>query len=108
MVVCTIVLSFPMVEYSSPGHFEEADEARSSSFDMESGRLLLGDIVISVDHVLSQAEAFGHSVKREYAFLVAHSALHLVGYDHMEAEEEQVMTERQEMVLAALGIRRDT
>ena len=63
--------------------------------------------MISVDRVLSQAEAYGHSVRREFAFLVAHSMLHLCGYDHMEEAEREIMEARQEEILAELGITRD-
>ena len=103
----TDVLSFPMVEYLKPGNFSEAEEEEADSFDPESGRLLLGDIVISVDRVIAQAEEYGHSLLREYAFLVAHSMFHLMGYDHMTPDEEEVMTARQEAVLKALQITRD-
>ena len=56
-------------------------------FHPDTGELMLGDIVISVDKVFEQAEEYGHSLLREYAFLIAHSMLHLSGYDHMEDEE---------------------
>ena len=75
-------------------------------FDPESGRLLLGDIVISADHVVAQADEYGHSKRREFAFLVAHSMLHLVGYDHMEPAEEERMFNKQEEILTAAGIPR--
>ena len=73
---------------------------------MESGELMLGDIVISKDKVLSQAEQYGHSPKREYAFLIAHSMLHLFGYDHMEEEERLVMEERQRAIMQKVNILR--
>lgn len=101
----TDVLSFPMHQYESPAGFDELEED-FDSFDPESGELLLGDIVISVDHVLAQADSYGHSVLREFAFLIAHSMLHLIGYDHMEEDEAEEMFKRQEDVLAALGIGR--
>ena len=102
----TDVLSFPMVEYSEPEAFSEAEEQKADSFDPESGRLLLGDIVISADHVVAQADEYGHSKRREFAFLVAHSMLHLVGYDHMEPAEEERMFNKQEEILTAAGIPR--
>lgn len=102
----TDVLSFPMVEYSEPEAFSEAEEQKADSFDPESGRLLLGDIVISADHVAAQADEYGHSKRREFAFLVAHSMLHLVGYDHMEPAEEERMFKKQEEILSAAGIPR--
>lgn len=102
----TDVLSFPMTAYSRPSAFSEAEAEAADSFDPESGRLLLGDIVISVDRVLAQAREYGHSARREFAFLIAHSMLHLVGYDHMTEDEEREMFSRQEAVLKALGIGR--
>lgn len=102
----TDVLSFPMTEYSEPGNFEELENAGWDSFDPVNGRLVLGDIVISVPHVMRQAEEYGHSVMREYAFLIAHSMLHLMGYDHMTEAEENVMFSKQEKILQKLGITR--
>lgn len=102
----TDVLSFPVTEYSEPSKFSEADEQEADAFDMESGNLLLGDIVISADRVRAQAEEYGHSERREFAFLVAHSMLHLMGYDHMEEDEEKLMFDRQEEILQAAGIPR--
>ena len=101
----TDVLSFPMIEYQKPGVFDFLEE-RPDCFDPESGRLMLGDIVISKEKVLSQAEEYGHGVKREYAFLVVHSILHLSGYDHMEDGERRVMEELQEKILQKLKILR--
>lgn len=101
----TDVLSFPMVDYNEPGNFEFLEEA-DEYFHPESGELMLGDIVISKEKVLSQAEEYGHSPKREYAFLIAHSMLHLMGYDHMEEEERVCMETRQNEILERLGITR--
>ena len=75
-------------------------------FDPDTGELLLGDIVISVEKVMEQAEKYGHSVKRELAFLVAHSMLHLFGYDHMEPDEAEVMEDKQNQILLNIGITR--
>ncbi len=101
----TDVLSFPMIEYEVPGEFdflEELDEC----FDPETGELVFGDIVISKEKVLEQAESYGHSIKREYAFLIVHSILHLSGYDHMEEEERKVMEEKQREIMEHLQILR--
>ena len=103
----TDVLSFPNLEYDVPGNFEIAEEQEAGSFEPDSGELILGEIIISVEKVVSQAEEYGHSHKREFAFLVAHSMLHLCGYDHMTPEEEQIMIKKQEAVLTTLGITRD-
>jgi probable rRNA maturation factor len=102
----TDVLSFPMVDYETPADFSVAEAAAEEYFNPESGELLLGDIVLSVDRIRSQAEAYGHSITRELAFLTAHSMLHLFGYDHMEAEEAKVMEAKQEEILSRLNITR--
>ena len=102
----TDVLSFPMAEYDAPADFSCIDEESDDFFDPESGELMLGDIVISKDRVLSQAEQYGHSPKREYAFLIAHSMLHLFGYDHMEDEERLLMEERQRAIIQKVNILR--
>lgn len=103
----TDVLSFPNLEYQEPARFDIPEELEADYFDPESGELILGDIVISVEKVREQAENYGHSQKREFAFLTAHSMLHLCGYDHMEPAEAAVMEEKQEAVLQRLGIGRD-
>ncbi len=104
----TDVLSFPMAEYEEAGTFDwlEEETADGEYFDPDSGELMLGDIVISVDKVLEQAQKYGHSPRRELAFLVAHSMLHLMGYDHLEESERQKMEEKQEEILLSLGITR--
>lgn len=103
----TDVLSFPMIEYEAPGVFGFLEERASADyFDPESGELLLGDIVISMEKVGEQARRFGHSEKRELAFLVAHSMMHLFGYDHVEEGEAVIMEKRQEEVLESLKITR--
>ena len=102
----TDVLSFPVVDYPTPGDFSEAERFLSDSFHPETGELLLGDIVISGDRMLEQAERFGHSPMREFAFLIAHSMLHLMGYDHMNPDEARVMEQKQEEILGQLGIKR--
>lgn len=101
----TDVLSFPMVDYETPGEFDFLEE-RDDCFHPETGELLLGDIVISKEKVLSQAEEFGHSPMREYAFLIAHSMLHLSGYDHIEEEERSIMERMQRELMEEIGILR--
>lgn len=68
---------------------------------------LLGDVVISFEKALSQAEEYGHSTQRELAFLSAHSALHLLGYDHENEEDEQIMFGKQEQILTMLNYLRN-
>ena len=79
------------------------------SFDKnEAGAHMLGDIAISIPKVYEQAEHFGHSKQREFAYLTVHSVLHLLGYDHEPGGIEMVrMREREESVLALLGLQRD-
>jgi len=103
----TDVLSFPNLEFEKEGEFEIAEEEEADFFDPDTGELILGDIIISVDKVKEQAESYGHSLKREFAFLVAHSMFHLCGYDHMTEEEAARMEQKQEAVLQELGITRD-
>lgn len=102
----TDVLSFPLVDYETPSDFDHVEDAVEDYFNPETGELMLGDIVISVDKVEEQAEKYGHSQTRELAFLVAHSMLHLCGYDHMEEEERLVMEERQREILNTRGYTR--
>jgi len=103
----TDVLSFPNCEFETPGDFSLIDESEADYFDPESGELILGDIIICANRVLSQAEEYGHSILREFAFLVAHSMYHLCGYDHMEPEEAKIMEAKQTHCLERLGITRD-
>jgi probable rRNA maturation factor len=102
----TDVLSFPMINYVTPGDFSLVEESEGDYFNPETGELILGDIIISVDKVFEQAESYNHSIIREFAFLVAHSMLHLCGYDHMEVEEAKVMESKQEEILSGLNINR--
>lgn len=103
----TDVLSFPNLAFEKEGEFEIAEEEEADCFEPDTGELILGDIIISVDKVKEQAENYGHSMKREFAFLVAHSMYHLCGYDHMEPNEAAIMEQRQEAILESLGITRD-
>ncbi|MGN0629156.1 MAG: rRNA maturation RNase YbeY [Oscillospiraceae bacterium] len=92
----TDVLSFPLGEN---GVYDR---------NPETGALLLGDIVISMQKAEQQAEMYGHTLQREVAYLTVHSVLHLLGYDHVNGGLEQVhMREREETVLAKLGLQRD-
>ena len=102
----TDVLSFPMIPFASPAEYDFLEEA-DDCFDPDSGELLLGDIVISVERAAAQAAEYGHSLRREYCFLIAHSMLHLLGYDHEVPEEAAVMEQKQEAALQALGITRN-
>ena len=103
----TDVLSFPNIEFARPGDFSSAEESEADCFDPDSGELVLGDIILSVDKVAEQAENYGHSQLREFAFLVTHSMLHLCGYDHMEESDALLMEEKQRNILEELGITRE-
>ena len=102
----TDVLSFPMLSYDTPGDFSFLEEEAEEDFNPDTGEAILGDIIISVEKVMEQADAYGHSVEREYAFLICHSMLHLFGYDHMTPEEAKIMEEKQEAILQDMGITR--
>ena len=98
----TDVLSFPML------YFDENGDIIDSDFDMDGDVLVLGDIVISAERAKEQSEEFGHSFKREIAFLTVHSMLHLLGYDHVDDPEgERIMFSKQEEILVKLGIKRE-
>ncbi|SCY30839.1 rRNA maturation RNase YbeY [Butyrivibrio sp. INlla14] len=104
----TDVLSFPTISYDEPGDFSVIEgEQKVDLLDPDTGNISFGDIVINENRVRSQALEYGHSEKREFAFLVAHSMLHLCGYDHMEEDEAAVMESKQNEVLNSLGITRD-
>ncbi len=102
----TDVLSFPMADFSSPGDFSLIREGDPGLFDLDTGELILGDIVLNMERVRTQAEEYGHSELREFSFLIAHSMLHLLGFDHENINDEEQMCARQEAVLTKLGIER--
>lgn len=104
----TDVLSFPMLEYPEGKVFKEA--YKNYKFDitfLDGEELILGDIVLSLEKALEQSKDFNHSFNREAAYLVVHSVLHLLGYDHMEDEEKIVMRGREEEILKKLELTRD-
>ena len=103
----TDVLSFPNITYETAADFGCVEESFADCFEPDTGELILGDIIISADRVTKQAESYGHDRRREFALLVAHSMLHLLGYDHMTEEEAAVMEEKQERTLQELRITRD-
>ncbi len=96
----TDVLSFPMLEFDG--------DVSDAEYDFDGELVMLGDIVISLERAQKQAEEYNHSMKREVAFLTAHSMLHLLGYDHVGDEEgERIMCQKQEAVLSSLNITRN-
>ena len=97
----TDVLSFPEFDLT-PGQLPGAEDA-----DPGTGLVPLGDMVISMEHVAAQAKEYGHSNRRELAYLVVHSVLHLLGYDHLdEGPQKAQMRAREEAILGELGIGR--
>lgn len=104
----TDVLSFPMLEYEKAGDFSFLErEEEIYNFNADTGELMLGDIMISLEKVREQAKEYNHSESRELAFLVAHSMLHLFGFDHMEEIERIEMERMQEEILRNKNYRRD-
>lgn len=104
----TDVLSFPNVSYDEAGNFSVlSGEQRIDLVNPDTDKIMFGEIVLNENRIRSQAREYGHSEKREYAFLIAHSMLHLCGYDHMEEDEAKVMEDKQEQALEKLGITRD-
>lgn len=103
----TDVLSFPLLSYEQAGDFSALEEDYEDNFNPDTGEIMLGDIVISIDRVREQAVSYGHSERREYAFLIVHSMLHLFGYDHMTPEEAEQMEAKQKAILNELNISRD-
>ena len=97
----TDVLSFPMFEREEITNLKIEDEDNEEHEEM-----MLGDIIVSVEKVREQAEEYGHSFKRELAYLITHGMLHLLGYDHMIDEEKVIMREHEEKVLEKLNILR--
>ena len=98
----TDVLSFPEFDLH-PGELPTEEDA-----DPGTGLVPLGDMVISMEHVAAQAKEYGHSNRRELSYLVTHSVLHLLGYDHLdEGPQKQQMRQREEAILAELGITRE-
>ncbi len=103
----TDVLSFPMLEFERAGNFDGAEEEFADCFNPESGELMLGSIVINLSRARQQAGQYGHSLKREIAFLIVHSMLHLQGFDHMEDKDRIMMEKAQDDILDKLGIIRE-
>ncbi len=98
----TDVLSFPMLELT-PG-----DKPEEAWKDPGTGLVALGDMVLNLDRMQEQAKEYGHTMKRELCYLVVHSVLHLLGYDHLdEGEEKAKMRAREEAILETLGIGRE-
>ena len=96
----TDVLSFPIIEFTEDG------EAIVTDGDYEGDTLLLGDIVISLEKALSQSEEYGHSLLREVGFLTLHSALHLMGFDHIDEAEGDIMRTWEKRIAEKMDLKR--
>ena len=103
----TDVLSFPTVNYPAGQTAGACARLLRKEYDPELCACLLGDIVISMDHVRAQAAEYGHSVRRESGYLLTHGLFHLMGYDHMTEEDKPVMRAMEEKSLASIGLTRE-
>ena len=111
----TDVLSFPMIDYDK--EFSLIRDRTNEMYDFigdeidyynpDTREVALGDIVLCVPKIYSQAKEYNHSILREYAFLITHSMLHLLGFDHMEDDERRIMEAKQTKILESLDITRD-
>ncbi len=95
----TDVLSFPVVNLINGSYEEDAG-------DFFEGRLILGDVVICAERAQEQSEEFGHSIEREMGYLTCHSVLHLIGYDHEDEAEREIMRTKEEAVMEIVNLKR--
>lgn len=103
----TDVLSFPTINYPVNVTAGQADHLLRRELDDELDACMLGDLILSVPHVLAQAEEYGHSPEREAAYLVVHGICHLMGYDHIEEEDKRKMRAMEEKILTSIGQTRE-
>ena len=103
----TDVLSFPTVNYPSGRTAGRCEKRLQQEYDPETGACVLGDIIISMDHVRAQAKEYGHSEQRECGYLLTHGLFHLMGYDHMTDIDKPVMRAMEERSLASIGLTRE-
>ncbi|MBU3128460.1 rRNA maturation RNase YbeY [Clostridium tagluense] len=103
----TDVLSFPMLDYPKNKVFKDVYmDYKFDQSDLNDERLVIGDVALSLEKAKEQSEEFGHSFIRECAYLTVHSILHLLGYDHMEEDEKNIMRKREEEILSNFKISR--
>ena len=112
----TDVLSFPMIDYDegfslirdrTKEMYSFIDEGMDY-YNPDTREVALGDIVLCVPYVYSQSNEYNHSILREYAFLITHSMLHLLGFDHIDDNERVIMEDKQTKILESLNITRDS
>jgi probable rRNA maturation factor len=103
----TDVLSFPMLHYPENKVFKEVyTNYEFDQNDLYDGKLVVGDVALSLEKAKQQSEQFGHSFTRECAYLTVHSMLHLLGYDHIEETQKNIMRKREEEILGTFNISR--
>lgn len=98
----TDVLSFPMIEFIVPCDYKILKENYMEFINPENNNVMLGDIVLNMDRVIEQAKEYGHSLEREFSFLILHSILHLLGYDHIQEDDEKIMIEMQKRIITQI------
>lgn len=103
----TDVLSFPTIDFQGKTISECSKNILLNNYDVESRTYFIGDSIISFERAEQQAKEYGHSLKRELAFLLCHSILHLFGYDHIEREGAIIMENKQEKILNKIKILRN-
>lgn len=101
----TDVLSFPMLEFED-GYYKGQIQLDVDDLNPDTGEVVLGDIVISIEKAIAQAEEYGHSLERELAFLTVHSILHLLGHDHEAEADRIIMRKKEDDILNELGLYR--
>ena len=101
----TDVLSFPLIQFDLAIPYDCLC-VNSDDVNPDTDEIMLGDIVLNIDRIKKQAEEYGHSVEREYSFLICHSMLHLLGYDHIEEDDRLIMEDKQREIMERLGIKR--
>lgn len=100
----TDVLSFPIIDFSQ--NYEDVQDLFDDNINLDTNNIMLGDIIISVERALQQSVEYNHSLEREICFLVVHSMLHLLGYDHMLVDEEKIMISKQKEIMMKARISR--
>ena len=103
----TDVLSFPNIDFKRASNFKsyiKDDVYDVSILDLTTKTIFLGDVVMCYDKILNQSKMYNHSIKREFSFLLVHSLLHLLGYDHMNIKDERKMFKKQDEILDSLNI----
>lgn len=103
----TDVLSFPTVNYPQGKTAAACEDRLAEQYDPDEDACLLGDIVISMDHVRAQAAEYGHSERREAGYLLTHGLFHLMGYDHQTNEDKTRMRAMEEKALDLVGLTRE-